>query len=317
MPTLEALRRRVERAGELRSVVHSLKLLASVGVRQNEHAARALAEYGRTLELGFQIVLRQRPEGLLARRPRTGRRAQVRPAAVVMGSDQGMCGAFNERVAERATERLAALANGSEVAVLAVGRRTVEPLAHPWLRIEEVLPAPSSISGVPELVQELLLHIEGWQEADRFDALLLFHHRRSRGAASRPETRHVLPMPAAWLRNLAQRPWPGPSLPAFSMDWDRLYSALMREYVSFSLFRALVESLASENANRMAATDRAERSVDERIEELEAELRLERQTGITSELLDVIAGYEAIVGSKGKEAGTGDSAARDDAKRKA
>lgn len=63
-----------------------------------------------------------------------------------------------------------------------------------------------------------------------------------------------------------------------------------------SLFHALVESLEAESANRLAATDRAERNVDELIEELEAGLRSTRQTVITAELMDVISGFEAITG---------------------
>ena len=294
MQTLEGLSRKAARAGDLRSVVHTMKMLASVGVRQNERAAQALAEHGRALELGFQALLRHCPEGFLAARPR--RRQPVRPAAVILGTDQGMCGAFNERVAERAAERLAVLANGAEVPVLAVGRRILEPLARPWLRIEAALPAPGSVAGVPATVQDLLLRIEAWRDADRFDALLVFHHRRGRGISWKPEARHLLPVPAGWLRSLARRPWPGPTLPAFTLEWDRLYSALVRELVFLSLFRALVESLESESAARLAATDRAEKNVDERIEALQAELREARQTAITSELMDVISGFEALVG---------------------
>jgi F-type H+-transporting ATPase subunit gamma len=296
LQTLEGLRRKVEKAGDLRSVVHTMKMLASVGVRQHERAARALVDHGRVLELGFQALLRKAPEGCLAARHGRGRRPP-RPAAIVLGSDQGMVGAFNERVAQRAVERLSKLARGSEIPVLAVGRRVLEPLARPFLRIEHALPAPGSVAGVPEILQDVLVHIEAWQDAGRFDALLVFHHKRGRGTASSPETRHVLPVPAGWLRALQRRPWPGRSLPAFSLDWERLYSALVREYVFLSLFRALVESLESEDASRLAATERAEKNVDERVEELEADLRQARQTAITSELLDVVSGFEAITGS--------------------
>lgn len=108
--------------------------------------------------------------------------------------------------------------------------------------------------------------------------------------------RHVLPVPLRRLRTLEKRPWPGPTLPAFTMGWDRLYSSLVREWVFLSLFHALVESLEAESASRLAATDRAERNVDELIEELDADLRATRQTVITAELMDVISGFEAITG---------------------
>lgn len=294
METFEGLRRKLARAEDLRSVVHSLKLLASVGMRQHERAVAALAEYGRALELGFQLALRHRPEGFFEDAPRRGVRA--RPAAIVLGSDQGMCGGFNERVARKAAERLHALAHGAPVPVLAVGRRTLEHLRDPMLRVEGVLAAPSSPAGVLEAVQEILPRIEAWRAAGRFDVLLVLHNRRGRGTACSPEVRHALPVPARWLRGLERRPWPGRTLPAFTMEWDRLYAALVREHVVLTLCRALMESLESESASRLAAMDRAERNVDERIEALQAELRKARQSAITSELMDVISGFQAVAG---------------------
>jgi F-type H+-transporting ATPase subunit gamma len=78
------------------------------------------------------------------------------------------------------------------------------------------------------------------------------------------------------------------------MDWDELFAALMRQYLFVSLYRAAVESLAAENASRLAAMQGAESSVEERLETLENRYHRQRQLRITEELLDIVSGFEAL-----------------------
>ena len=70
--------------------------------------------------------------------------------------------------------------------------------------------------------------------------------------------------------------------------------ALIREYLFVSLFRACAESLASENASRLAAMQRADKNIDELLEELNRTFHRLRQSGIDEELFDVISGFEAL-----------------------
>lgn len=299
MQTPEALRRKLAKAGELREIVHTMKALASVSIHQHERAVASLRDYGRTLELGFQVLLRHRPEGFLEARPRGG---PGRAAAVVVGSDQGMCGAFNERVARHAAGKLAGfLAAQPRVPVAAIGRRAAQRLAvaEPRLEICEVLPAPGSLAGAGATVLELLPLVESWHTAGGFEHLLVVHNRRTAGVDYHPRLLRVLPVSAAWLRGLERRPWPSRILPAFTMEWDRLYSALVREILHLTLYSALVESMESESASRLAAMEAAERNIDRRLEGLAADYRNARQGAITAELLDVVAGFEAITGPAG------------------
>ena len=80
----------------------------------------------------------------------------------------------------------------------------------------------------------------------------------------------------------------------FTMDADQLFSALVRQYLFVSLFRACAESLASENASRLAAMRGAERNIGERITELTGQFHQVRQMAITEELLDIAGGFEAM-----------------------
>src|SRR5690606_12355071 len=119
--TLESMRGRIENAEDLHAVVRVMKALAAASVRQYETAVESLAEYERTIEAGVQIVRHNRPEAIAAQNP-----AARRWGVIVFGSDQGMCGSFNEQVATFALAQLDTLAGAPEDrSILAVGSRVV------------------------------------------------------------------------------------------------------------------------------------------------------------------------------------------------
>jgi F-type H+-transporting ATPase subunit gamma len=78
------------------------------------------------------------------------------------------------------------------------------------------------------------------------------------------------------------------------MEWDDLFAALVRQYLFVSLYRAFAESLAGEHASRLAAMQRAETNVEERLDMLEQTYHRRRQRAITEEVLDITAGFEAL-----------------------
>ena len=94
-------------------------------------------------------------------------------------------------------------------------------------------------------------------------------------------------------------PWPTKNLPEVIGDRERTLAALVREYLFVSLFKACAESLAAENASRLAAMQRAEKNIDDLTGTLNQTFRRLRQTSIDEELFDVLSGYESL--SKGKD----------------
>ena len=93
---------------------------------------------------------------------------------------------------------------------------------------------------------------------------------------------------------LARRPWRSRSLPQFGLPAPELLAALIRNLLFATLYGAAAEALLTENAARLARMQQAEQSVDEKLEDLHSETRSVRQTQITTELLDVIVGFEAL-----------------------
>lgn len=289
---MEALKRKIKSAEDLQSVVKTMKALAAVSIAQYERAVESLADYRRAIRLGLQALLRHHPEAA----PRAKQASKERRlGALVFGSDQGMCGQLNEQII---THALAELAH-SDVpverrTVWAIGERAAGRLADEGQPVREVFPVPSSVGGITPSVQEALLTIEAAHGEQELDEILLFYCRHESGALFAPETLRFLPVDLAWFQRLQAEPWPTDNLPLLTMDPDRLFSALIHQYLFVSLYRAFAESLASENASRLASMQNAEKNIAERLTELTHQFHQVRQATITSELLDIIAGFEAL-----------------------
>ena len=291
MQTLEALQRKVRTAEELHSVVKTMKALAAVSIRQYEKAVESLAAYQRTVELGLRIVLATGPDRTTIARPAPHRGV----GAIVFGSDQGMCGQLNEQIAAHAMHALQqAGAPPRDHRLATVGGRVAARLEEAGQPVGARFTVPDSIATITPRVQELLLHIEAWHAQRHLDHVYLFYSRHLSSASYQPHTVRLLPVDQAWLQRVQQQAWPSQTLPTFTMDRERLFSALIRQYLFISLYQALAESLASEHASRLAAMQHADRNIQERLEELRAQFRQQRQLAITTELLDIVAGFEAL-----------------------
>jgi F-type H+-transporting ATPase subunit gamma len=291
METLESLRQRIQSTQDLQAVVKTMKTLAAVSIRQYERASQSLEEYNRVIERGLHIALRNRPEGVTVAKERPHERL----GAVIFGSDQGMCGQFNDRIATYAVDRM----NGMQIrhgdrSLLAVGVRVTARLEDTHQAIERTFVVPNSDFGITAEVQEVLLHIEGWRSRQNTDRIVLFFNAQVGGAAYEPRMTHLLPLDLGWLHQVEQVRWPSKALPILRMEWEEIFAALIREHLFVSLYRAFAQSLASENAARLAAMQLAERNIDEKLEEFNARYQQQRQNAITSELLDIVSGYEAL-----------------------
>ena len=281
--TAETLRRKISSAADLQSVVRTMKALAASGLTQYERAVHSLDDYYRTVELGLIACLSmsdaQRGEGRLSsHRGATG--------AVVFGSEQGLVGQFNEVLTEFAMGRLKAMPGDKRI--MAVGERVLGYLP------EAVMTGnvPNSIAAITQLVGRILQDIDTQHERGEVAEVYLFHNRPRSGSLYEPVMQRLLPLDASWRQQLAIQPWPTVNLP--EVIHATTEQALIREYLFISLFRACAESMASENASRLAAMQRAEKNIEEQLADLNQDFNQLRQSSIDEELFDVIAGFEAL-----------------------
>lgn len=288
--TSESLRRKLAGAAELGSVVRTMKALAAASISQYERAVHSLDDYYRTVELGLVAWLQQAGAEIPA--PRQARAKTGTTGAVVFGSDQGLVGQFNEVLSDHVARTLHNMRGDKKI--LAVGERVRGHLVDAGLAATGNFSVPNSISAVTALVGHILFEIEAQREQGEVEQIYLFHNRPRAGALYEPVVQRLLPLDDAWRRGLSELRWPSGNLPEVLDRSVHTRRALIREYLFISLFRACAESLASENASRLAAMQRAEKNIDELLEYLNQTYHHLRQSAIDEELFDVIAGFESL-----------------------
>ena len=155
--SIASLRRQIGSAGDLQSVVRTMKALAASSIGQYEKSVRALGDYYRTVEFGLGACFRE-SEPAVWMVERKGRTDAGLIGAVVFGSDQGLVGQFNEVVADYAIKTLAALPGKPEV--WAVGEHVHARLADSGLPLMRLLTVPNSVKAITPLVGQILVECE-------------------------------------------------------------------------------------------------------------------------------------------------------------
>lgn len=288
--TLANLHRKITGAGDLESVVRSMKALAAASIGQYERSVLALADYSLTVELGLALCLRKRRALATHAGPSA---TQTKSAnAIVFGSDQGLVGQFNDVLTDFVVHSLAALPG--EKKVWAVGDRVHARLTDSGLAPLGLFAVPGSVNAITPLVGQLLTETESHHGQGEIGSLFLYHNCPKAAAAYEPVSQRFLPLDEEWAFRLAHLPWPSSNLPEVIGNREETLKALVREYLFVSIFKTCAESLASENASRLAAMQRAEKNIDDLVEDLNQRFRRLRQSSIDEELFDVLSGYESL-----------------------
>lgn len=286
--TSETLRRKIGSASDLQSVVRSMKALAASSIGQYENSVRALEDYYRTVELGLSACFREYSS---TAKPAPSATAHA-VSAIVFGSDQGLVGQFNDVIANHAIRALSKLPGTAQI--WAVGERVHARLADAGVPPIGLFAVPNSVQAITPLVGQLQIHSETQRHANGTTSVWVFHNRPLAGALYEPVGKRLLPLDAQWQRDLAIIRWPTNKLPEVTGCGTTTLRALVREYLFISLYRACAESLASENASRLAAMQRADRNINDLLGSLHSEFNQLRQSNIDEELFDVISGFETL-----------------------
>jgi F-type H+-transporting ATPase subunit gamma len=159
-------------------------------------------------------------------------------------------------------------------------------------RVVQGCPLPRSAKAIASHTQRLLASVQSLRDQGAARVRLM-HHLPAAGASYAPHDRHVFPVSLSWLRELQQTAWPGTCIPTFRIEPEQMLAELIEQYLFVSLFRAYAGSMAAENASRLASMQAAERNIEDRLDNLRNTYHRLRQSQITSELLDVMAGFEA------------------------
>jgi F-type H+-transporting ATPase subunit gamma len=297
-----SLKHKINSASDLKGVVRTMKAVAASSISQYEKSVSSLADYYRTVELGLSASLRFNGIGIPGiKAPSTidssttdssnklGAQDQV-IAAIVFGSDQGLVGQFNEDLADFAIKTLAALPGKPRV--WAIGERVYARIADSGMTMERGFSVPTSVKAIAGLVRQI--QSEAYRAKAVNPIVYVFHNCPKSAALYQPTSQRLLPLDQQWYQKLTLVPWPTKNPPEILCSVNTTIAAAIREYIFISLYRACAESLASENASRLAAMQRAEKNIDELLAFLTREFDQVRQSSIDEELSDVLAGYELL-----------------------
>lgn len=287
METSTNLQHKIASADKLHSVVRTMKAVAASSINEYEQSVIALADYTKNIELGLSVCVRNID---IYRFKKNNHANKTSPCVVVFGSDQGLVGQFNDIIVDFMLNTLVTNTFSAPPLVWSVGERVSERLKDAGLSMQENFNVPSSIGTIAPLIGQIILDLEGNHPFSASTEVHLFYNRPTNNAGFTQVTQQLLPLDQNWSSELAKKPWPSQNLPELLGDKTDTLRALIREYLFVSLFRACAESLSSENASRLAAMQRADKNIEELLEELNQHYHRLRQATIDTEMFDVITG---------------------------
>ena len=291
MASLQHIRRRIGSVQNTRKITKAMEMVAAAKLRRNQQRIEALRPYaGDMIEMMVDLATYS---GETSRFALLQERAEVRTIAVVaMTGDRGLAGAFNANVVRKVMEiEREVSGSGVETRLLAVGRKGIGTLAFRGCRLErswQGLSDRPEYGDAKQIAAELIELYVSWA-VDR--VRLAYNHFTSPIEQTLMDD-VILPVPREAVTG-EQRP-ATPVTYIYEPDPISILEGLLPAYVEIAVYRALLESSASEQGARMTAMRNASDSAEEMLESLTLALNRARKAAITQEILEVVAGAEAL-----------------------
>jgi F-type H+-transporting ATPase subunit gamma len=291
------LKRRVRSITNTRKVTKAMELVASARLRRSQQRIESMRPYAdRMLELMAGV---SRAAGSV-RLPLLERRENVQRVAIVpVTADRGLAGGFNAQVVRRSLALMREVqANGQEVVWFSTGRKAASTLrfrrlnvTQSWIGFSE-RPAYRDAQAVAHAISEAFVN----REVDR---VVIVYNAFVSALVQRVTVRDLLPVPQEALDRAGEAELDATgATPDFiyEPEPEEILARLLPVYVETELYRALLESAASEQGARMTAMRNASKAAGELIDNLTLAMNRARQAEITQEILEVVAGADALAG---------------------
>ena len=285
MASLRDIRRRIKGVKNIRQVTRAMNMIAAARLRRAQGKAESARPYADRIAMILQDVVGS--SGGAARHPLMANRPVKRIALVLVTSDRGLCGAFNAGIIREA-QRFFQEQN-VPVDLITIGRKGREHFQRLDATIVQQFPQPSRDVRLEEIgaVAKLVTTEYG---AGKYDQVFLAYAKFISVLKSQPAVLQLLPLVQPAPSNQQQQR----AAYEFEPNAEELLNTLLPQYVEVLIYRSLVESLASEQAARMIAMKSATDSASDMITGLTRQYNNARQASITSQLLEVVSGADAL-----------------------
>ena len=292
MDSLEGLQKRIKTTQDLRSIVTTMKSLSAVSILQYDTALKSLREYSRTVNLGVIALFKN--DALQIADPVVVKAEHRRALAVVVGSDTGLVGKLNREVFRFAQDKLKSDGfDMKKAGYIAVGRQIIGQMHGKDYNMCEAYPVSNTVKAVGNTAASVLVRINELIDEEGYTHVFVFYSRKE-GTTVHPVSLQLMPFSYEWVERLKKINWPGHNFPTFSLPASEINSALVRERVMIDLCQSITEELSAEHHMRLTTMQAAEKNIDENLEKMNLQYQQIRQENITTELLDVVSGAEAL-----------------------
>jgi F-type H+-transporting ATPase subunit gamma len=284
MPSLKDLRKRRASVSSTQKITKAMKMVAAARLRRAQEAAERARPYAAKLTEMFSAVVAGLSEEA---HPLLARREERRVDFVVLTSDRGLCGGYNANLLRQA-EGFRREHAEQELALILVGRKGLD-----YYRRRGVVPLLERTgvlnAAVREVASALGERVTARFAAGETDAVYLLYSRFQSAITQVPTVVRLLPVETPEAET-------APVEYIFEPPQPELLGRLLPRYVETRLLQALLESIASEFGAKMTAMDNATRNASEMIDRLTLSINRARQAAITTELMEIVSGAEALKG---------------------
>jgi F-type H+-transporting ATPase subunit gamma len=291
VPSLKTIRKRIGTVRSTQKITRAMKLVAAARLRRAQEAIVQLRPYARRLHEVLSELSARQAEGEAAH-PLLARRELKRVELVVLTSDRGLCGGFNSAIV-RAADRFVRENHGRFEAIerVIVGRKGRDyyrhrrvPIAHEIAGVSSAVALERASHLASMIVDDFLI-----DEDKRLDGVFLVYNEFKSAGSQRVAVEQLLPIEPVGLRA-------GATDFLYEPSRERLLDHLLPLHVQTQVYRAVLESIASELGARMTAMENATSNASDLIRSLTLDYNRARQASITKELMEIIGGAEALRG---------------------
>lgn len=290
MPSLKSLKLRISSVKSTRKITQAMKMVAAAKLRRAEQAVQAARPYSERFAQVIRSLNGALEAGADVPAMFGGTGSDHRHLLVVMTGERGLCGGFNSNIARLARHAIAECeAQGKTVKILTVGRKGRDILNRDYAEymVDHVDLRDVKYVGFTE-AQIISRKITELFEAGEIDVARLFYARYQSVMTQVPTDLQLLPVEAP------EEVVDDQAIYEFEPSAEQILEVVLPRYVSGLIFNALLENAASEQGARMTSMDSATRNAGDMIDRLTLEYNRARQAAVTSELIEIISGAEAL-----------------------
>lgn len=293
MASLKELKGRINSVKSTQKITKAKQMVAAAKLRKAQAAAESARPYAARLaevmgSLASKITVSENSPRLLA-----GTGSDKVHLLVVANSDKGLCGAFNSNIVKAARVKAKELeAQGKTVLFYLVGRKGRAPLRREFPKqIAHLFDTTDVRDPGFDEAERIANELVALYEAGTFDVAHLFYSKFRSALVQEPTDQQIIPVPAP---KAVVATAGADAVTEYEPEEEEILAALLPRYLRTQLFGALLENAASEQGASMTAMDNATRNAGDLIKKLTIQYNRSRQAAITTELVEIIAGAEAL-----------------------